>query len=182
MKLPFLNQRTIALAMILAIVSVLWGSAVSWAQVKRLPKPNGHVNDFAEVLDAQTKSRLEVVLENLKQRTGLQFVIATVKSVGSEDIYDYSLAVANDWNVGAPATPTKSLLLLLATDSGKFFSQDSKSPRASLPDGLIGEMGLRMRPKLESGGYSQALLTGIQVFAEILGDRNNFTLGDVHSK
>ena len=179
MRLTFLNQRTIASAMILAIVSVVWGSAVSWAQVKRLPRPSGHVNDFAEVLDSQTKSRLEVVLENLKQRTGLDFIIATVKSVGSEDIYDYSLAVANDWNLGAPATPTKSLLLLIATDSGKFFSQASKSARASLPDGLIGEMGLRMRPKLESGGYSQALLTGIQVFAEILGERNNFTLADV---
>ena len=179
MKLPFFNQRAIALAMILAIVSVLWGGAVSWAQIKRLPKPSGHVNDFSEALDSQTKSRLEVVLENLKQRTGLEFMIATVKSVGSQDIYDYSLAVANDWNVGAPATPTKSLLLLIATDSGKFFSQASKSARASLPDGLIGEMGLRMRPKLESGGYSQALLTGIQVFAEILGERNNFTLADV---
>lgn len=179
MNLPFLNQRTIALAMILAIVSVLWGGSVSWAQGKRLPKPSGHVNDFAEVLDSPTKSRLQVVLENLRQRTGLDFIIATVKSVGSEDIYDYSLAVANDWNVGAPATPTKSLLLLLATDSGKFFSQASKSARASLPDGLIGEMGLRMRPKLESGGYSQGLLTGIQVFAEILGERNNFTLADV---
>src|SRR5437870_6882233 len=179
MNLPFLNQRTIALAMILAIVSVLWGGSVSWAQGKRLPKPSGHVNDFSEALDSQTKSRLEVVLENLKQRTGLEFMIATVKSVGSQDIYDYSLAVANDWNVGAPATPTKSLLLLIATDSGKFFSQASKSARASLPDGLIGEMGLRMRPKLESGGYSQALLTGIQVFAEILGERNNFTLADV---
>ena len=165
--------------MILAIVSVLWGSAVSWAQVKRLPRPSGHVNDFAEVLDSQTKSRLEVVLENLKQRTGLEFIIATVKSVGSEDIYDYSLAVANDWNLGAPATPTKSLLLLIATDNGKFFSQASKSARASLPDGLIGEMGLRMRPKLEGGGYSQGLLTGIQAFAEILGERNNFTLADV---
>src|SRR2546425_464422 len=179
MKLPFLNLRTIALAMMLAIVSVLWGGAVSWAQGKRLPRPSGHVNDFAEVLDSQTKSRLEVVLQNLKQRTGLEFIIATVKTVGSEDIYDYSLAVANDWNVGAPSTPTKSLLLLLATDSGKFFSQASKSARASLPDGLIGEMGLRMRPKLESGGYSQGLLTGIQVFAEILGERNNFTLADV---
>ena len=165
--------------MILAIVSVLWGSAVSWAQVKRLPRPSGHVNDFAEVLDSQTKSRLEVVLENLKQRTGLDFVIATVKSVGSEDIYDYSLAVANDWNLGAPVSPTKSLLLLIATDNGKFFSQASKSARASLPDGLIGEMGLRMRPKLDSGGYSQGLLTGIQVFAEVLGERNNFTLADV---
>jgi len=165
--------------MILAIVSVVWGSAVSWAQVKRLPRPSGHVNDFAEVLDSQTKSRLEVVLENLKQRTGLDFIIATMKSVGSEDIYDYSLAVANDWNLGAPATPTKSLLLLIATDSGKFFSQASKSARASLPDGLIGEMGLRMRPKLDSGGYSQGLLTGIQVFAEVLGERNNFTLADV---
>src|SRR6266498_1403399 len=121
MRFPFINQRTIALAIILAIVSMLWTGAASWAQIKRLLKQSGHVNDFAQVLDSQTKTRLEVILDNLKQRTGLEFVIATVKSVGSEDIYEYSLAVANDWNVGAPATPSKSLLLLIATDNGKFF-------------------------------------------------------------
>jgi tetratricopeptide (TPR) repeat protein len=179
MRFPFFNSRTVAVAITVAMVSVLWFAAGSTAQVKQLPKPSGHVNDFADVLDSQTRSRLEHILENLQQRAGLEFTIAIVKSVGTQDLYDYSLAVANDWNLGAPASPGKSLLLVMAADNGKFFSQVSKSARASLPDGVIGEMGLRMRPKLESNAFSQGLLTGIQTFAEILGQQNNFALTDV---
>ena len=144
-----------------------------------MPKPSGHVNDFAEVLDAATKQRLEKVLENLKQRTGIDFVIATVKSTGSEDLYDYSLRIANDWNIGVPTSPKKTVLLAIAGDNGKFLAHISKGARADLPDGLIGDMGQRMRAKIESAGYSEGLLTGIKTFANGLGERNNFTFADL---
>ena len=68
MKLPFINQRTIIFAVILAVISLFWFGANPGAHAQgRLPKPSGHVNDFAEVLDAATKQRLEKVLENLKE-------------------------------------------------------------------------------------------------------------------
>ena len=177
MKSPLINHRTLVLAIFVAVVAFLWfgANARVRAQAKRLPKPTGHVNDFAEVLEAATKQRMETVLEKLKQRTDLNFVIATVKGAGTEDLYDYSLSLANDWNVGAPASPSKSFLLVIATDNGRFFTQVSRTARADLPDGLLGEMGQRMRQKFDSGGYSQGLLAGMQAFVNGLGERNNFT-------
>jgi tetratricopeptide (TPR) repeat protein len=183
MKLPLINQRAMVLLLILSIAALFWigaGSGVS-AQGK-LPKPNGHVNDFADVLDAATRTRLEKILENLKERTGIDFVIATVKSSGSEDLYDYSLKIANDWNHGAPAGPSKSVLLVVAVDNGKFFTQATRSARVALPDGLIGNMGLRMRPKIESAGYSEALLTGIKTFVNGVGELHNFTFDDLEQR
>jgi tetratricopeptide (TPR) repeat protein len=183
MKLPFINQRAIVLILILSIVALCsfsMGTGVS-AQAK-LPKPNGHLNDFGEVLDAATKDRLEKILENLKERSGIDFVIATIKSSGSKDLYDYSLEIANDWNRGAPAGPNKSVLLVIAVDNGKFFTQATRSARTFLPDGLIGTMGLRMRPKIDSAGYSEALLTGIKAFANGVGELNHFTFADLEQQ
>jgi uncharacterized membrane protein YgcG len=118
MKLP-LNQRAIVLILILSIVALRSFSMGTGASAQaRLPKPNGHINDFGEVLDAATKDRLEKILENLKERSGIDFVIATVKNSGSKDLYDYSLEIANDWNRGAPAGPNKSVLLVVAVDNG----------------------------------------------------------------
>lgn len=179
MNFPVLNRRSIGLAAIAFVVYVLWYGAGSLAQNRPLPSASGHLNDFAGVIDSDTKTRLELILGNLKQRTGLDFTIAIVKTVGTEDLYEYSLALANQWNLGAPASPNKSLLLVVAGDTGKFFSQASRSARAALPDGAIGDMGLRMRQKLESGGFSQGLLTGVQTLSEIFGQQNNFTLADV---
>jgi len=177
MKSPFINWRASVFAILLVfiILCCLAADRHASAQGKRLPKPRGHVNDLAEVLDAATRQRLEVVLENLKQRTGIDFVVATVKSVGNEELYDYSLRVANDWKIGAPGDASKSLLLVIAGDSGKFFTQFSKSARADLPDGLIGEMSRQMSAKIGSAGYSLGLVTGVQTFVSGLGAQKDFT-------
>src|SRR5881398_2660441 len=120
MRSPFLNHRAIVSATLLAILfAASMAHSRAHAQDKRLPKRAGHINDFAEVLDVPTKERLEAILEKLKDKIHFDFVVATVKSTGGEDLYDYSLAVANDWNVGAPASSDKSLLIVIAADNGK---------------------------------------------------------------
>jgi tetratricopeptide (TPR) repeat protein len=177
------NQRAIIFTATLAALLLVW-SGGNWrgqAQKTRLPPPRGYVNDFADVIDASTKQRLETILANLQQRVGIEFYVALVKSVGAEDLHDYSLRVANEWNLGAKIQ-RKGLLLVIATDNGKFFTQFSGGVQADLPDGLIGEMGRRMSPKIESAGYSQGLLTGIETFVNILGERNNFTFESLEQK
>jgi len=175
MRSPFLNHRAIVFATLLAI---MFAAAVALprahAQDKRLPKRTGHINDFAEVIDAPAKERLEAVLEKLKDKTHFDFVIATVKSTGGEDLYDYSLAVANDWNVGAPASSDKSLLIVIAADNGKFFSQVTRGARLYLPEGLVGEIGQRMRDKVASGGYGSGLTAAVRTFVDRVGEKNSF--------
>src|SRR5947207_8298643 len=147
MRLPFLNHRAIIFA---TLVAILLAASITHSRAQtqdRLPKRAGHINDFAEVLDVPTKERLEAILEKLKDKIHFDFVVATVKSTGGEDLYDYSLAVANDWNVGAPASADKSLLIVIAADNGKVFSQVSRGSRLYLPEGLVGEIGQRMRDK-----------------------------------
>jgi uncharacterized membrane protein YgcG/tetratricopeptide (TPR) repeat protein len=177
MKLPFINRRAIAFTISLALMAIIWAVANPRvdAQGNRLPKPKGHVSDLANVLDAATKHRLETVLENLKQRSGVDFVIAVVPSVGTEDIYDYSLWLANDWNIGGQSSPSKSLLLVITADTSRIFTQFSKSARADLPDGLIGEMGRRIREKTPSSGFSLGLVAGVKTFVDRLGEQKDFT-------
>ncbi len=175
MRSPLLNFRAAILASIFALfAAALTVYSHAGAQAQRLPKRAGHVNDFAEVLDTPPKERLEKVLENLKDQTHLDFVVATIKSSGSEDLYDYSLNVANDWRIGAPAANDRSLLIVIAADNGRFFSQVTRGARIYLPDGLVGEMGQRMREKMTAGNYSNALLTGIRVFVDRLGEIHDF--------
>src|SRR4051794_22076557 len=77
-----------------------------------LPQPTGYVNDFAGVIDGETKNRLEAVLENLKKRADIEVAVVTVKTTGGTDIYAYSLAVARGWGIGDPEGEKNGLLLL----------------------------------------------------------------------
>src|SRR5690349_8307106 len=179
-KQPY-NRRAAVLLLALAALSVTRVFAIGLAQEK-LPPPTGHINDFATVVGASNKERLESILEQLKTRTEIDLVIAVVKTAGSEDLYDYSLRLANEWNVGSRTSARKTLLLVVAADNGKFFSQFSRSAQSALPDGLVGEMGRRMRPQFEANDYDAGLLVGVQPFVSGLGEQYNFTLADLESQ
>jgi tetratricopeptide (TPR) repeat protein len=180
MKTPNYNLRAAVLLLLLTALSLTHVFATGFAQEK-LPPPSGHINDFASVLGGANKERLESILEQLKKRTDIDMVIALVKTAGTEDLYDYSLRLANDWTVGSRTASQKTLLLVIAADSGKFFTQFSRSAQAALPDGLVGEMGRKMRPKFEANDYDNGLLAGVQTFVGALGELHNFTLADLDS-
>jgi tetratricopeptide (TPR) repeat protein len=175
--MPFINFRALTAALIFALslsAFAVGHDVAAQDQPPQLPKPTGHINDLGEALEAPTKQRLETVLENLKQKIGVQFVIVTIKTAGTDDLYDYSLRLANQWDVGAPASREKSLLVLIAADTGKFFTQVSRSARVSLPEGVVGDMGLHIRQKIESGGLNAALVEGVRTFVNVVGEGHNF--------
>jgi len=178
----YLNQKIRALALLGIMTTLIVGQTFPvravYSQDKKpqFPSRTGHVNDFAAVLDTATKQRIENTLLNLRQRTGLQFVIATIRSAGDQDIFDYSQQMADDWDVGASASKQKSLLLVIAADTGKFFTQPSKSVKGDIPDGLVGEMGRRMRLQFEAQEFNDGLAVGIRHFVNVLAERKGLSL------
>src|SRR5215471_16194416 len=105
-----------------------------------LPAPTGYVNDYANVIDAGTKQRLETILTNLKQRADIEIAVVTVPTTGDQDIFDYSLAVARGWGIGAKGGDKAGLLLLVAINDRKYFTQVSDHLEGDLPDGLVGQI------------------------------------------
>ena len=47
----------------------------------QLPARTGYVNDFAGVLDEGTKRRLEAILENVKQRSGIELNVNRLPTI-----------------------------------------------------------------------------------------------------
>src|SRR3989442_1314428 len=74
-------------------LSLVRAETYGQARERALTKPNRHVNDFGGVIDAATTQQLESALINLKQRTGIEFVIAIIKTAGDQDLYGYSIQV-----------------------------------------------------------------------------------------
>jgi uncharacterized membrane protein YgcG/tetratricopeptide (TPR) repeat protein len=145
------------------------------AQVKQLPAPTAHVNDFAGVLDEKTRQQLENTLANLKQKTGIEFDIATVESTGGQDITEFSLQVAQDWHIGNRTSAKKSLLLVLAVNEKASFTRFSRSVQNDLPEGVLGEMGQRMRALFDAGQFSEGLNTGVHHFVSSMARKFAFS-------
>lgn len=175
MKVRFLNYRAITFGVLLSLLWVAFGANPrAGAQGQRIPKRAGHINDFAAVIEGSAKQRLEKVLENLQQKSGIDFVVTTVKTSGNEDLYDYSVRVASSWNVG-PASREDSVLLVVASDSANFLTHVSSSARAKISDSVIGETGKSLREQIGSSGYTSALVAGVKTFVDQLGAKDNFS-------
>src|ERR1051325_11085864 len=147
------------------------------AQSGKLPAPASYVSDFAGVIDAQTKSRLENILQNLKEKSKIELFVATVDS--PDEISVFSQQLARNWNIGAKTTRGKSLLLVVSTASKTSFTQFSRTAQAALPDGVLGEMTYRMRGPLSDGRFAEAIDSGVHVFATALAEKIGFNVADL---
>lgn len=135
------------------------------------PARVGHVNDFAGVIDEHTRTQLGNILENVKEKTGIEFAIVTVESTSGQEIFDFSRLLAADWKVGARTSPKKSLLLVVAVKEKESFTQFSRSVQSELPDGVLGEMGQRMRTHVSAGRFSEGLSAGVHHFVGAMAQK-----------
>lgn len=154
-------------------------SANPFAQSQKLPAPGSHLSDFAGVIDADTKARLENLLQGLKEKSKIQLYVAVVDSTGEQEIAAFSQQLARDWKIGAKTSRDKSLLLVVSAASKSSFTQFTRAVQADLPDGVLGEMSYRMSGPLSDGRIAEAVDSGIHVFANALAEKIGFKVSDI---
>ncbi len=149
---------------------------MSQTTVSPLPPPTGYVNDFAGVIDQQTKARLEVTLMNLDREQQIQFAVVTVDTTKGQDIFDYSLAVARGWGIGSKDTTKPSLLLLVAIKDRKYFTQVSRHLEGELPDGLVGQIQReQLVPAFRASDYGKGLSDTINTYISEVAAKRGFS-------
>jgi tetratricopeptide (TPR) repeat protein/uncharacterized membrane protein YgcG len=151
------------------------------AQSNKLPAPASHVSDFAGVIDADTKTRLENLLQGLKEKSKIDLYVAIVDTTGAQEVSAFSQQLARDWNIGAKTSRSKSLLLVISAASKTSFTQFSRTAQADLPDGVLGEMSYRMSGPLSDGRFAEAVDSGVRVFANALAEKIGFKVSDIEA-
>ncbi len=142
-----------------------------------LPVPFTPVVDNANVIDSQTRVRLGTIWTNLKQRAEIEFAVLTVPTTGDLDIFDYSLAVARGWGIGAKDGEKAGLLLVVAINDRKYFTQISRHLEGDLTDGMAGQIQReRLVPEFRKGNYSKGILDTIQTYVATLAERRGFSV------
>lgn len=169
-----------SLVAIFVALSFCLTSANQQAQTQsKYPSPTVHISDFASVLDENTRTRLETLLQNFKAKSKIDFYVATVQSTGDADIFDFSRQLATQWNIGARTTGSKSLLMVVDVASRSSFTQFSRLVQPELPDGILGEMAQRMKAPIGTGEFNEALSVGIDHFINVLGQKLGFNAIDL---
>jgi uncharacterized protein len=171
-----IRSPSVFLSLAFAGIAAFCGSAIAQTTKSPLPPPTGYVNDFAGVIDQQTKDRLETTLTNLDREQQIQFAVVTVDSTNGQDIFDYSLAVARGWGLGSKDTSKPSLLLLVAIRDRKFQDQVSRHLEGDLPDGLTGQIKReKLVPAFRAEQYGKGLEDTINAYITEVAAKRGFS-------
>jgi uncharacterized protein len=83
------------------------------AQALEIPPPTTYrVNDFAGVLKAETKERIESKLRTFEKETTTQIVVAIFPSIEDESVEDFTVRLAEAWKVGQKENNNGALLAI----------------------------------------------------------------------
>jgi uncharacterized membrane protein YgcG len=74
--------------------------------------PRHYVEDQANVIDGTTERSLNGLLQELEQKTGAQYIVLTVKSMQGLPIEQFSIELAEQWQLGQKGKDNGMLFVL----------------------------------------------------------------------
>ncbi|MGH7335378.1 MAG: TPM domain-containing protein [Candidatus Rokuibacteriota bacterium] len=130
--------------------------------------PSARVNDYAGLLSATDRQRLEALLAERERATGAQMVAAIFSSLEGENLEDVSIRLAERWRVGQKGLDNGVILIVFAKDR-KVRLEVGYGLEGALPDAVAGQI-IRdsIAPAFREGRYAAGLERAVNaVFARI---------------
>jgi uncharacterized protein len=153
---------------------ILFPAGISAQNPKDL-KPQGYVDDFANVLSARTKQQLTALCAEVDAKAGAQIAVVTVSSLNGEEIEQYTLDLAMQWGVG-PKDKSRGVMILFAPHEHKYRFEVGYGLQGILPDGKAGGFGREAVPLLRQNNYDSAILLVTQRVASVIAADKGVTL------
>ena len=147
------------------------------------PNPPTPVVDYANVIDAATEERLNKILMNLSEnpQANAEFGVVTVRTTGGQEIFDYSLAIMRGWGIGS--SEKGGLLLVVAVDDRKYFTQVSRHLEGDMTDGLVGQIQReRLVPRFKQQQYGEGIAETVETYVATLAQKRGFSIEGIDQR
>lgn len=132
------------------------------------PQLTGRVVDQAGVISSDGKTRIEAKLKDLEDKSGIQLVVATVKSLEGGDIETYANQLFRTWKLGQ-AQKNNGVLLLVAPNEHKVRIEVGYGLEGTLTDALSSVViASAIIPRFKAGDFSGGIERGVDGIISIL--------------
>jgi uncharacterized protein len=141
-----------------------------------LPLPVSPVMDYVGILDEATRKSLEKRLIEFRDSTNpsVEIAVCIVHTTGGRDIFEYSLAVARGWGIGSKEDDNPSLLLFIAFNDRKYFTQVSRDLEDELPDSLVGQIQRQfLVPAFRQQNYAKGITDTIEAYMTVIRQKQS---------
>jgi uncharacterized protein len=158
--------RVVAAALALAAVAALVPAPVRAAA--NFPALTGRVVDQAQVLSAGARADLEGKLADLESKSGIQLVVATVSSLGGEEIEPYANELFRAWKLGE-AKKNNGVLFLIAPKEHRVRIEVGYGLEGTLTDATASLIiANAVAPRFKAGDYDGGVARGVDDIITVL--------------
>lgn len=142
--------------------AVSFGFAQSDSDFPQVPNPPRLVNDLAKTMSAEQVAELEHKLVEFDKTTSTQISVVTVKSIGSYEVAQYAVELANRWKIGR-AAKNNGVLLLASINDRKINISTGYGLEGALTDALCGRIiRHEITPYFKNGDYYGGFNSGVE--------------------
>lgn len=134
----------------------------------RTIQPSADVNDFAGILTPAEKGSLEDRCRQLREKTGAQLAVVTLKSLEGGQIDDFAVKLFKRWGIGQK-DQNNGVLLLVAIQDRKARIEVGYGLEPILPDGRAGRiLDEDLFPAFKQQRYAEGLNATVAKIARIV--------------
>ena len=147
----------------------------------QIPAPTGYVNDFAHVIDAASRARMEAVIDQVRAASGGEIVVVTLSDLGGREAIDVGRDIGRQWKVGAqggagdPRRNTGVVLLLVpgarpGDGKARLAIATGMGAEGFVTDALAGRIRDEIgRQSVSAASYAAGLVTGVELLGQAIG-------------
>lgn len=160
--------RKLYLINIMFLISFFIGIKDTLAIVQ--PTKEFYVNDYANILSGETEN---FIIENgveLNNKTGVQIVVVTIKSLDGKTIEDYAYELFNNYEIG-DSNKNNGVLILLSIDEREFRVVVGTGIENYFTEDKIGDIqDDYMVPYFKKDEFDKGMLNGYKAFYQEVSD------------
>ena len=145
---------------------LVWAAMALAAPI--FPELTGRIVDAADVIPQATRAALEPKLEALEAKSGIQLVVATVRSLDGQAIEPYVNELFRHWKLGE-APKNNGVLLLIAPNERKVRIEVGYGLEGTLTDALSKiVIANAIAPRFKAGDFGGGVERGVDDIITIL--------------
>jgi uncharacterized protein len=152
----------------LFLAAAFWFGFASAALAFDFPQLTGRVVDQAGVMTAESRSDIEAKSKQLEDKSGIQLVVATVKSLQGSDIETYANQLFRFWKLG-DVKNNNGVLLLVAPSEHKVRIEVGYGLEGTLTDALSSVIiASAIIPRFKTNDFSGGIERGVDGIISVL--------------
>ena len=149
-------------------LALVFAPVAAFAEAMTFPDLTGHVVDQANVLPVDTRQALEQKLVALEEKSGIQFVVATLSSLQGQEVEPYANELFRHWALGEK-TKNNGVLLVVAPKEKKVRIEVGYGLEGTLTDALSKIVIVNaIAPRFKAGDFPGGITRGVDDVITIL--------------